>query len=104
MRVIDYKTSAPRSQEDVDSDLQLSVYALACQEVFDCPCVELILLFLSDEHCTAVQTKRSESQLTDAMTQIRLLSERMGEGDFHPTPSRETCRGCPYKGVCNSAL
>ncbi len=103
LKVIDYKTSTIRTQEQVDADLQLSVYALACEESLGQPCKELSFLFLSEEGVTEVITERMPSHLKDAVKQISGIEERIAEGNFHPTPSREVCRGCPYKGVCDAA-
>lgn len=103
VRVIDYKTTKPRPQEEVDADLQLSIYALACQEVFSKPCTELVFLFLNEEGVTERVTHRTESALRDAKKQILALHKNIEEKDFHPTPSKEVCRRCPYKGVCDVA-
>jgi len=103
IRVIDFKTSPPRSQEEIDADLQLSIYALAVEEVFKKPCSELMFLFLSDEGVIERSTARSESQLKDARKQIQNIEGRIEGKDFHPTPSAGVCRCCPYKGVCDVA-
>ncbi|MFH1670183.1 MAG: PD-(D/E)XK nuclease family protein [Patescibacteria group bacterium] len=103
IRVIDFKTSTPRSQDEVDADLQLSIYALAVEEVFKKPCSELLLLFLSDEGVVEHSTIRNESQLEDARKQIKAIEGRIEEKDFHPTPSAPVCRCCSYKGVCDVA-
>ncbi len=101
--IIDYKTSDPRSQESVDNDLQLSIYALAASkegEKVDC----LRLLFLGEDEVIERKTSRNESQLKDAITAIRLLNEGIEGKDFKATPTREKCRGCPYREICTSAL
>ncbi len=103
LRVIDFKTSKPQSQDSVDADLQLSLYAMAVEHEFGQPCRELILLFLSEEGIVERQTGRSPSQLIDARTQIQAIRNRIDEGDFHPTPSIEKCRSCPYRNVCDVA-
>jgi len=103
LKIIDFKTSAVRSQHTVDADLQLSVYALACEACLEQPCAELAFLFLTEEGMTEVATQRTPGQLTDAKKQIVHLQGRIAEGDFHPTPGRDVCRGCPYRGVCDVA-
>ncbi|MBU0767346.1 PD-(D/E)XK nuclease family protein [Patescibacteria group bacterium] len=103
IRVIDFKTSPPRSQEEVDADLQLSIYALAAEEVFKKPCSELLFLFLSDDGVVECSTTRNESQIKDARKQIQTIEVSMDSKDFHPTPSANVCRCCPYKGVCDVA-
>jgi CRISPR/Cas system-associated exonuclease Cas4 (RecB family) len=103
VRIVDFKTSVPCSQEEADADLQLSVYALAVEELFHRPCHGLTMLFLSEDGVIERSTVRSASQLQDARTQIRLIRERMEAKDFHPTPGRAICRRCPYRGICDVA-
>lgn len=109
IRIVDYKTTAPCTQEEADADLQLSLYALASETLFEKPfdsaqgkpCTELLLLFLSESGVVERSTQRSSSQLRDARTQIRLIRERMEAKDFRPTPSVHACKRCPYRGVCD---
>ncbi|HBH19839.1 MAG TPA: hypothetical protein DEB30_03490 [Candidatus Peribacter riflensis] len=101
--IVDFKTTAPCTQAEADADLQLSLYALAAGHLFDKPCSELVLLFLSEEGVTERTTARSPSQLKDARTQIKLIRERMEAKDFRPTPSALVCKRCPYRGICDVA-
>lgn len=111
VRIVDYKTTAPCTQEEADADLQLSLYALAAEQLFEKPfdsaqgkpCTELLLLFLSDEGVVERSTMRSVSQLKDARTQLKLIRERIWAKDFRPTPSVHACKRCPYRGVCDVA-
>lgn len=100
LRIIDFKTSAPRSQGDADADVQLSIYALACSAVLSRPCAELVLLFLSEDGVTEIVTHRNASQLADARVQLISIASRIEGRDFHATPSLATCRSCPYRTVC----
>jgi len=103
LRVIDYKTTSPRSQSEVDADLQLSIYALACKELFGEYPEELVMLYLSEDGVVEVKTERSEGQLRDAIKQISSINQLIKGGEFKPRPSAEACRRCSYKGVCDVA-
>jgi len=103
IKVIDFKTSSSKTQEETDADLQLSIYAMAVKEFFEEPCDELAFLFLSEDDVTEIVTQRNESQLKDAAKQIKMLSEGIDSKDFHPIPSVGVCRRCPFRGVCNAA-
>jgi CRISPR/Cas system-associated exonuclease Cas4 (RecB family) len=103
VEVVDYKTVAPCSQEEADADLQLSLYALAAEQLFEKPCRKLLFLFLSEDGVTERMTSRSPSQLRDARTQLRLIRERVEAKDFRPTPSASVCKRCPYRGICDVA-
>jgi len=103
LRIIDFKTSAPRSQDEVDADLQLSLYAMAAEETLGQPCAELVLLFLSEEEVIERVTSRTQGQLTDARKQILSIRSRIDEKDFHPTPAKEKCKYCPYRNICDAS-
>ncbi len=100
LHIIDFKSSSPRMPEEIATDLQLSVYALAARDVWKEPVIALTLLFLTADGVVEQSTTRSESELKDALTSIRLLSERIGAKDFVATPSRDKCTYCPYKNIC----
>lgn len=101
LRIIDFKTSRIRSQEEIDQDLQLSLYALAAKEEWKKEVAELVMLFLVDESLVEIVTTRGAGELKTAAKTIELLSERVLSGDYTPTPSREKCRGCPYRRICD---
>lgn len=100
LHIIDFKSSSPRSPESLETDLQLSVYALAAKTIWPDPIAKLTLLFVTEDGCIEHSTTRSESQLTDALTSIRLAAKRMDAKDFTATPSLEKCRHCPYRSIC----
>ena len=103
IHVIDYKTSKPRSQAEVDADLQLSIYALASEKQFDQPCAKLTLLYLSEDEFVERTTERTKGQLKDAAKQIHSIFDQIEQKEFHPTPSKDICRCCPYRGVCDAS-
>ncbi len=100
LRIIDFKSSRPRNQSDVDADLQLSIYAQSAKQLWNEPVRELILLFIGEEECLEMRTTRNASQLKDAETAIRHVTRRLDNKDFIATPSVEKCRSCPYREIC----
>jgi DNA helicase II / ATP-dependent DNA helicase PcrA len=103
LRIIDFKTGGLRSQESVDQDVQLSVYALAARETFKKEVSELVMLFLVDAELREIITQRSAGELRTASKTITLLSERISSKDYTPTPSIQKCRTCPYRRVCDAS-
>lgn len=103
LHVIDFKTSQPRTQAEVDADLQLSIYALATLEDFGELPVTLSLLHITEEGVLEIKTARNENQVRDAVKQITAIHSRITEKDFIPTPAVAVCKWCPYKGVCDVA-
>lgn len=103
LHVIDFKTSQPRTQAEVDADLQLSIYALAAREDFGELPVVLSLLHITEDGILEMRTTRHAGQVQDAIKQITAIHGRITEKDFRPTPAAAVCKWCPYKGVCDVA-
>ena len=95
--VIDYKAQkAVPTQEDVDADLQLTLYALAFQKITG------VIPYLSVYHLREnrkLVTTRSEQALRHAEVQVLEMAGRISEGRFQPRES-EGCQWCDYKEYC----
>ena len=64
--IVDYKTGKPKTQDDADDSLQLSIYALAARHM---GLTAASLVFVSLENCTAVASSRTADQLRKAEDQ-----------------------------------
>ena len=95
--IVDYKTGKPKSQEDADESLQLSLYALAAREAFGKRADRLI--FHNLENNTAVCTTRSDGELEAAKLRVRKVAEGIAQGEFSPNPKYH-CAFCPYRNLC----
>jgi RecB family exonuclease len=94
--IIDYKTGKPKSQEDADKSLQLSVYALAAQ------CLGMkpgALVFLNLENGTAVESRRTTEELIKAESKVVEVAGKIADGEFEPRLGF-WCRTCSYHGIC----
>jgi superfamily I DNA/RNA helicase/RecB family exonuclease len=95
--IVDYKTGKPKSQEDADESLQLSLYALAARETLGKRAERLI--FHNLENNTAAVTTRNDAQLEEAKLRVEDVAERIAEGDFAPKAGYH-CAFCPYRNLC----
>jgi DNA helicase-2/ATP-dependent DNA helicase PcrA len=95
--IVDYKTGKPKSQEDADESLQLSLYALAAREAFGKRADRLI--FYNLENNTAVCTTRNDGELEAAKLRVRKVAEGIAQGEFSPNPQYH-CAFCPYRNLC----
>lgn len=95
--VIDYKTGKPKSQEDADESLQLSIYALAAREKWDYRAERLVLQNLDGN--TAVTTCRTDAQLKAAKLEIEELAQQISSGAFSPKSGLH-CFSCAYRVLC----
>jgi CRISPR/Cas system-associated exonuclease Cas4 (RecB family) len=99
--LIDYKTSRPKSAEQLRDDIQLSLYALAAREDWGLESSQQAYYYVLDD--LKVPVARGERD-AEAVTGMVL---EVGEGilgqEFEPTPSRAACSICDYRIVCPAA-
>ncbi len=95
--IIDYKTGKPRSQEDADESLQLSIYAIAAREKWNYEAERLV--FYNLENNSAVSTTRSDMQLAEAKAKVEDVAEKVAAGKFDPNPGFY-CGFCSYRNLC----
>jgi RecB family exonuclease len=99
--LIDYKTSRPKSAEQLREDVQLSLYALAAREDWHLGSSRQAYYYVLDD--LKVPVPRSDRD-ADSVTEIVL---EVGDGilaqEFEPTPSRAACSICDYRIVCPAA-
>ena len=95
--IVDYKTGKPRSQEDADESLQLSIYALAAQSKWGYQPEELVLHNLDGN--SSVITRRSAIELETAKHRVANVMAQVEAGEFKPL-SGSHCQFCAYRSLC----
>jgi DNA helicase-2/ATP-dependent DNA helicase PcrA len=99
--LIDYKTSRPKTAEQLRDDVQLSLYALAAREAWQLDSASEAYYYVLDD--LKVPVSPDERDLA-AVEQVVL---EVGEGilaqAFAPTPSHAACSMCDYRIVCPAA-
>jgi DNA helicase-2/ATP-dependent DNA helicase PcrA len=99
--LIDYKTSRPKTAEQLRDDIQLSLYAVAAQEDWNLESSRQAYYYVLDDLKVPVPRDQRDA---DAVKEIVM---EVGEGilsqDFEPTPSPATCAICDYRIVCPAA-
>lgn len=99
--IIDYKTSRQiPSQEAIDSNLQLSIYAMGLLKRWpdiDPAKIKLSLYFL--KHGMKLSSFRTRGQLQDTKTQILDIVKQIEKQEFKPMPNA-LCDWCGYQRHC----
>lgn len=99
--LIDYKTSRPKSPEQLRDDVQLSLYALAAREDWRLESSSQAYYYVLDDLKVPVGERHPE---VDSVADVVL---EVGEGilaqEFEPTPSPAACSLCDYRIVCPAA-
>ena len=94
--IIDYKTGKSKRDENVNTDIQLSIYTMACEEIYGLKIARAGWYFLEDG------TRKVREKLADpAKTREEIISmiKDIEESDFAPKKSFY-CKSCDYKIVC----
>ena len=94
--IVDYKTGKPKTQEDADKSLQLSLYALAAKEAWGLRADRLIFHNLED-NTVVVTTRRPRSG--KAKIKVREAAENIAARKFPAKPGFQ-CSFCPYRDLC----
>jgi RecB family exonuclease len=95
--ITDYKTGKPRSQDDADESLQLSIYALAARAKWGYQADRLIFYNLQEN--AAVVSQRAPIQLEEAKAKIEEVAANIAAGEFEPKPGFH-CSFCAYRNLC----
>lgn len=100
--IIDFKTSEVKAQDVADKkaqeSLQLALYALAYQRIFNQLPLRVELFFLESGIIGSSVIK--ESSLEKIQEKIRLVAEGIRSQNFNATPAYMACRYCAYNQIC----
>jgi DNA helicase-2/ATP-dependent DNA helicase PcrA len=97
VEIVDYKTGRPKKEADARKDLQLSIYALATQEIFELNPVRLVFHYLQNNQVQV--TTRDAKQLDAAQKIVQEAAADIRAGEFSAKPGFG-CRSCAYKPIC----
>jgi RecB family exonuclease len=99
--LIDYKTSRPKTAEQLADDVQLSLYALAAREAWNLESSRQAYYYVLDDLKVPVPRSAQDAE------SVRDIVLEVGEGilaqAFEPTPSQAACSMCDYRIVCPAA-
>ena len=95
--ITDYKTGRPKSQEDADRSLQLSIYALAAREKWGYHGDQIVFYNLEDN--SSVVTRRTESQLQECRHEVEEVAGKIAAEEFEAKPGFY-CTFCAYRSLC----
>jgi CRISPR/Cas system-associated exonuclease Cas4 (RecB family) len=96
--LIDYKTSRPRTVEQLKDDIQLSLYALAAREDWKLECSQQAYYYVLDD--LKVPVSRDDRDAESVKGIVLEVGEGILAQQFDATPSRSACSICDYRIVC----
>jgi DNA helicase-2/ATP-dependent DNA helicase PcrA len=96
--MIDYKTSRPKTAEQLHDDVQLSLYALGARESWEVDAERLSYYYVLDDVKVPVPSAEMDPDwIARVVAEVgaAILAER-----FEPTPAPATCALCDYRIAC----
>ena len=99
--LIDYKTGERKTEEDLDSDLQLALYRLAAREAWDIEAAFASYDYVLDADKVAAPTKPDDAERVERT--VVTVGEGVLSQDFEPRPSPSVCSWCDYRLICPAA-
>ena len=99
--LIDYKTSRPKTAEQLRDDVQLSLYALAAREDWGLESSQQAYYYVLDD--LKVPVHRGEQDAEAVKGIVLEVGDGILSQEFEPTPSRAACAICDYRIVCPAA-
>lgn len=97
IEIVDYKTGKPRDEKKASEDLQLSVYAIAAQEVLGIVPSRLVFYNLTTNE--AIPASRDAKTLAATKQRIALVADQIRAAEFPARPGF-ACSHCDYKPIC----
>lgn len=93
LRICDYKTGKENSQEEVDENYQLTLYAFAIRKLYNEVEGSLYLHFIKSGN--KVMTTRKKEDFSKLLERVKFVKEGIENERFEPTIG-EQCRYCLY--------
>jgi DNA helicase II / ATP-dependent DNA helicase PcrA len=99
--LIDYKTGERKSEDALESDLQLALYRLAAREAWGLEAGSGSYYYVLDAEKVAAPTKPDDAERVERT--VLAVGEGVLGQDFEPRPSPTTCGWCDYRLICPAA-
>jgi DNA helicase-2/ATP-dependent DNA helicase PcrA len=99
--LIDYKTGERKTEEDLDSDLQLALYRMAAREAWEIEAAYASYDYVLDAEKIPAPTRPDDAERVERT--VVTVGEGILSQDFEPRPSPSVCSWCDYRLVCPAA-
>jgi RecB family exonuclease len=97
--IIDYKTGSPWLPQDVETSLQLSIYALGCRDALGLGRPERVTLNFV-EHDLRLSAARTDAALDGVREALAARAGAIRGSDYAPTPGSRSCGWCDFAPIC----
>jgi DNA helicase II / ATP-dependent DNA helicase PcrA len=96
--MIDYKTSRPKTAEQLKDDVQLSLYAVGARESWEVEAERLSYYYVLDDLKVPVPSAEMDADWIARV--VEEVGEAISAQRFEPTPAPAVCALCDYRIAC----
>jgi superfamily I DNA/RNA helicase/RecB family exonuclease len=101
--LIDYKTGHPRTEAQLEGDVQLSLYALAAVRAWKVTAERLAYYYVLDNRKVPLPGEQDAQALRAVEQKVIDVAEGIRALDFAPRPSYAVCSSCDFLDICPAA-
>ena len=98
--LIDYKTSFPKTVEELREDIQLTIYAIGANDAWELEATRRSYWYVLDDERTEVPGDVNREQMEET---VHKVAEGILSQDFEPSPSYSACSWCDWRLACPAA-
>lgn len=99
--IVDFKSGARKlSAQEIERDLQLTVYAFAAHQVYGCPTARVAQFYLRDG--TYLRSLRGPADFAWLVEEILPHARRVLSDNQYPAHTGYWCNWCDYREVCKA--
>lgn len=98
--LIDYKTSYPKTAEELIDDVQLTVYAIGARDAWKLETATRSYWYVLDDDRVEVPGEVSRANIEETVNEV---AEGILAQEFEPTPSYSACSICDWRLACPAA-
>ncbi len=99
--LMDYKTGAPKSVDELRDDVQLSLYQMGARSSWGLETSGGSYYYVLDNE--RVPVSHTEEELERVRTTVGRVADGILAQDFEPTPAQPLCSFCDYRIICPAA-
>jgi RecB family exonuclease len=99
LAILDYKTGKALAGDRVQTDGQLTMYQMACEQLLGASVARLTFYHLPTLKEQTVE-RHSPELIEGLRARILRTAEAITQGFFEPQPEERKCRWCDYKALC----
>jgi DNA helicase-2/ATP-dependent DNA helicase PcrA len=101
--LIDYKTGHPRTEAQLEGDVQLSLYALAAERAWEVKAERLAYYYVLDNLKVPLPGEQDAQALLAVEQKVIDVADGIRALDFAPRPSYAVCSSCDFLDICPAA-